>query len=111
MTRVRDVVLTGTGILCAGFREVPSVALENVQRLERKLRALGLGGIVELGKPNQPLLGVPVSEGHVGMIVYGGLNPIASLQESGIPVKIKSLAGLEDFTVFRTVEEHQRRLR
>lgn len=111
MTKVRDVILTGTGILCAGFREVPSVALENVQRLERKLRSLGLGGIVELGKPNQPLLGVPVSEGHVGMIVYGGLNPIAALQESGIPVKIKSLAGLEDFTSFRTVEEHQRRLR
>jgi repressor of nif and glnA expression len=111
MTRVRDVVLTGTGILCAGFREVPAVALENVRRLERKLRSLGLGGIVELGKPNQSLLGVPVAEGHVGMIVYGGLNPIAALQESGIPVKIRSLAGLEDFTAFRTIEDHQRRLR
>ncbi|MEI6149043.1 MAG: NrpR regulatory domain-containing protein [bacterium] len=111
MTHVRDVVLTGTGILCAGFREVPSVAQEDVRRLEKKLRTLGLGGIVDLGKPNQPLLGVPVSEGHIGMIVYGGLNPIAALQESGIPVKIKSLAGQEDFASFRTIEEHQRRLR
>lgn len=111
MTRVRDVVLTGSGILCAGFREIPSVALEDVRRIERRMRAMGLGGIVELGQPNQPLLGVPVAEGHAGMIVYGGLNPIAILQESGIPVKIKSLAGLEDFTALRSIEDYQRKLR
>jgi repressor of nif and glnA expression len=111
MTRVRDVMLTGTGILCAGFREVPSVCLEDVRHIEKKMRALGLGGIVELGKPNQPLMGIPVSEGHAGMVVVGGLNPIAALQESGIPVKIKSLAGLEDFAAFRTIEEWQRRVK
>lgn len=111
MTRVRDVVLTGTGILCAGFREVPSSALENILKIEKRITALGMGGIVDIGKPNQSLLGMPVSEGHVGMIVYGGLNPIAALKESGIPVKIKSLAGLEDFSSFHTIEEHQSRLR
>lgn len=111
MTRVRDVVLTGTGILCAGFREIPAVALEDVRRIEKTLRAAGLGGIVALGKPNQPLLGVPVSEGHAGMIVYGGLNPIAVLQESGIPVKIKSLAGFADFAELRAVEDYQRKRR
>ncbi len=111
MTRVRDAIVTGSGILCAGFREVPSVAVEDVRRVERQMRAVGLGGIVEIGKPNQPLLGVPVSEGHAGMIVYGGLNPIALLHESGIPVKIKSLAGLEEFSSLRTIEEYQRRLR
>ncbi len=111
MTRVRDVILTGSGILCAGFREVPSIAVEDVRRVERRMRAIGLGGIVEIGKPNQPLLGVPVSEGHAGMIVYGGLNPIALLHESGIPVKIKSLAGVEEFSALRTIEDYQRRLR
>lgn len=111
MTRVRDAIVTGSGILCAGFREVPSVAVEDVRRVERQMRAVGLGGIVEIGKPNQPLLGIPVSEGHAGMIVYGGLNPIALLHESGIPVKIKSLAGLEEFSSLKTVEEYQRRLR
>jgi repressor of nif and glnA expression len=111
MTRVRDVMLTGTGLLCAGFREVPSVCIEDIRRIEKRLRVLGLGGVVGLGAPNQPLMGIPVSEGHAGMAVLGGLNPIAALQESGIPVKIKSLAGLEDFASFRTIEEWQRRVK
>jgi repressor of nif and glnA expression len=111
MTRVRDVLQTGSGIICAGFREIPSVALEDVRRIEKRMRSLGLGGIAELGRPNQSLLGIPVSEGHAGMIVYGGLNPIALLHETGLPVVIRSLAGLEDFKSLKTVDEWQRRMR
>lgn len=109
MTRVRDVILTGNGILCAGFREIPTAALDDVKAITRKMRIMGLGGIVELGEPNQPVLGVPVSAGHAGLIVYGGLNPIALLRESGIPVVIKSMAGLEDYSNLKTIEEYQRK--
>jgi repressor of nif and glnA expression len=109
MTRVRDVILTGNGILCAGFREIPTAALDDVKEIARKMRNMGLGGIVELGQPNQAVLGVPVSEGHAGLIVYGGLNPIALLRESGIPVVIKSMAGLENYSALKTIEEYQRK--
>ena len=107
MTRVREVILTGNGILCAGFREIPTAALDDVREIARKMRNMGLGGIVELGQPNQPVLGVPVAEGHAGLIVYGGLNPIALLRESGLPVIIKSMAGLENYSALRTIEEYQ----
>jgi repressor of nif and glnA expression len=109
MTRVRDVILTGNGILCAGFREIPTAALDDAREIIRKMRNMGLGGIVELGQPNQAVLGVPVAEGHAGLIVYGGLNPIALLRESGIPVIIKSMAGLENFSALKTIEEYQRK--
>lgn len=109
MTRVRDVVLTGSGLLCAGFREIPSAAIEDVRAIERKMRGIGLGGILEVGTPNQPVLGIPVSAGHAGLIVYGGLNPIAALRESGVPVVIKSLAGLEDYSSLKTIEDYQRK--
>lgn len=109
MTRVREVILTGNGILCAGFREIPSAALEDARAIARKMHKAGLGGIVELGQPNQPVLGVPVSAGHAGLIVYGGLNPIALLRESGLPVVIKSMAGLENYSNLKTIEEHQRK--
>jgi repressor of nif and glnA expression len=111
MTRVRDVVRHGAGIVCAGFREVPAVALEDVGRVRKQLAAAGLGGILEIGKPNQPLLGIPVAEGHAGMIVVGGLNPVAAIQEAGIPVTMRSLAGLEDFARFRPVDEIEHELR
>ena len=110
MTRVLDVVRRGSGIICAGFREVPAMALADVHRIRKTMQAAGLSGILELGRPNQPLLGIPVGDGQAGMIVAGGLNPIAALRESGLPVVIRSLAGLEDFAGFRFVDEIQRTL-
>jgi HTH-type transcriptional regulator, global nitrogen regulator NrpRI len=111
MTRVRDVILTGNGILCAAFREIPTAALGDAMDLEKKLRSIGIGGIIRFGQPNQPLLGVPVSEGHAGLVVYGGLNPIAALRECGLPVVIKSMAGLEPYSSLKMIEDYQRKQR
>jgi HTH-type transcriptional regulator, global nitrogen regulator NrpRI len=100
MTRVRECARTGNGVIGASFREVPSVALDEVRRIGREMERHGLGGILALGKPNQPLLDIPVAEGLCGMIVLGGMNPIAALHEAGAKVTIQSLAGLEDFGSF-----------
>jgi len=105
MTRVRNVVRNGSGVICASFREVPSVAIEDIRRAERAIQSHGLGGILALGKPNQPFLGVPVSEGYSGMVVIGGLNPIAAAHEAGVPITIRSLAGLQEFESLQNVDE------
>ncbi len=105
MTHVRDCAATGAGIVGASFREIPAIALDDVQRIRKDMDAQGLGGIVAVGKPNQPLLDVPVSEGRCGMIVLGGLNPIAALHEAGLPVSIQSLAGLENLRSFKPFQE------
>ena len=63
----------GSGLIGAGFREIPAVAINDVRRIDRKLKALGLGGILAIGQPNQPLFDVPVAEGRAGMVVCGGL--------------------------------------
>ena len=104
-TRVRSVVRTGTGILCASFREVPSVAVDDLRRIERDLRASGLGGVVAIGQPNQPLFGIPVSEGRSGVVVIGGLNPVAAVHEAGISVAVHSLVGLEPYERCREIGE------
>lgn len=100
MTSVLKAVETGSGVICASFREVPAVAVEDVVKTNRELRKDGLGGILEVGKPNQSLLDIPVSDGYAGIIVAGGLNPIAAVHEKGIDVTLKSLAGLEDVSLF-----------
>jgi HTH-type transcriptional regulator, global nitrogen regulator NrpRI len=101
MTRVRDCAASGCGVIGASFREVPGVAHNAVLEAEKERRALGLSGILVTGRPNQPLLDIPVSEGRVGMVVIGGMNPFAALFEAGIPVEIESLSGLEDWDRFR----------
>lgn len=100
MTRVRECAHSGQGLIGASFREVPSVALEDMTRLQRRMKASGLGGLFQVGYPNQPLLDIPVSEGRAGLVVVGGLNPMAAVREAGVPIEIRPLAGLVDFGRF-----------
>lgn len=101
MTQVRACAATGNGIIGASFREFPSAAYDRVRSVVRSLDAVGLGGVLAIGRPNCPLLDVPVPFGRTGMIVIGGLNPVAAMQEAGIPVELYPLAGLEDISRFR----------
>ncbi len=111
MTSVRDVVRKGSGVICAGFREIPAAAIDEVEKLGREMRSVGLGGILTLGRPSRPLLGIPVSDDHAGLIVVGGLNPIAALRECGFPIRIRSLAGLEDINRFQRIDHAMEPLR
>ncbi|MDD5672810.1 MAG: NrpR regulatory domain-containing protein [Chitinivibrionales bacterium] len=100
MTKVGKCATTGSGIICASFREVPSIALEKTQKLIAALDRLHLNGVLAIGQPNRPLLDIPVGEGRTGIITIDGLNPIAVLQEAGIPVELYPLSGLEELENF-----------
>ena len=100
MTKVRDCARTGSGIIGASFREIPTVALDEVQRLVRQMERQGLASVLAIGRPNRPLLHIPVAEGRTGIIVVGGMNPFAAMREAGAQVQIQSLAGLEEFSSF-----------
>lgn len=106
MTRVRECARTGEGIIGASFREIPAVALPEVTRLQRQLESQGLWGIMAVGRPNRPLFEIPVADGRAGLIVVGGLNPLAAVFESGIRIGMLSMSGIEDierFGPFKTV--------
>jgi repressor of nif and glnA expression len=100
MTRVRDVVRTGSGIIGVSFREIPAAAVADVRRLQEDMERRGLDGILAVGTPNRPLYDVPVGEGGAGLIVKGGLNPIAALAETRAEVTFQSLAEVEDISQF-----------
>ena len=111
-TSVREAAATGNGIVGASFREVPTAALEEVLRVRQEMRRRELPAILMVGRPNLPLLDVPVAEGRTGLLVLAGLNPIAAIHEAGVPVRIASLHGLEDyrrFTPYREVALRSRR--
>lgn len=109
MTSVKECARTGSGLIGASFREFPSVAVEDVLQAKEMMEKAGLGGILLMGRPGQPLLDIPVSDGLTGMIVVAGLNAVAALREEGIEVELESLAGLEDFSAFSPFEDLYRR--
>jgi hypothetical protein len=62
------------------------------------MKEKGIGGILLIGNPNQPLLEMPVGLDKVGMIIVGGLNPIAAIEEAGITTVSKAMSTLYKFS-------------
>ena len=104
MTTVIKTAKNGTGSIGASFREIPIRALPAAKVVIDKLEEIGLGGVLMIGRPNQPLLDIPVSTGCVGLIVAGGLNPVAALEESGIATVNHSLHDICDFEQLQMIE-------
>jgi len=97
MTDYIGATATGNGLIGASFREIPAVSRDSVLEIAKKLDRIGLGAIMDVGLPGQPLLEIPVNEGLIGVIVIGGLNPVAIVEESGHSVHSKALSGIVDF--------------
>ena len=98
LTSVREAVRSGHGRIGAGFREVPTTALSEVVRLCNDLEAAGMGGLFLMGKPHQALLDFPIEEGRTGLIINGGLNPLAAVKESGIAISNHAMCTMIDFS-------------
>lgn len=111
MTDYCGAIRNGNGRIGASFREYPEDSRELVMLLSRQLDDIGLGAIMEMGLPGQPLLSTPVSTGRFGAIVVGGLNPVAVLEETGHRVVCKALSGLMEYNRLHHYEELPRRLK
>ncbi len=98
MTDVLGAVKNHSGKILASFREIPVVSLERAKQLSEELRQKGIGGILMIGNPNQPLLEMPVAVDKAGMIIVGGLNPLAALEEAGIQTVSKAMSTLYKFS-------------
>jgi HTH-type transcriptional regulator, global nitrogen regulator NrpRI len=105
MTDVLGAVRNHAGKILASFREIPVVSLERAMQVREDMKEKGIGGILLIGNPNQPLLEMPVNTDKAGMIIVGGLNPVAALEESGIPSTSKAMSTLFKFSELVTFRE------
>jgi len=86
-TSVLNVVKIGSGVLPVGMREIVAEARERTQKIISTLKEKGWGGVLTLGFPNEPVLGVPVSLDRFGLCMVGGLALAAALLESGAKIE------------------------
>lgn len=105
MTDVIGAVKNQAGKILASFREIPVVSMEKAEQLREVLGGKGIRGILMTGNPNQPLLEMPVGIDRAGMVIVGGLNPIAALEEAGIPTVSKAMSTLYKFSDLITFRE------
>lgn len=101
MTNYRSAIADGNGRIGASFREVPCDARSLTLQLADRLKDIGMGAVLAVGLPGQPVLEVPVPTERVGLVVVGGLNPIAILEESGQRVFSRALSGQMEYNRLR----------
>jgi hypothetical protein len=97
MSNVLGAVRTRSGSVLASFREIPVVCWDEAQGLAQKMAGRGLKGILLIGNPNSPLLEIQVGIDRAGMVIVGGLNPVAAVEEMGIPTESKAMSALYEY--------------
>lgn len=98
MTDVEGAVGTGEGKVLASFREIPMVSVDKALEVVRELEAKGIGGVIRIGEPNNPLFEIPVGMDRAGVAITGGLNPLAILEEAGIRVRSHAMSTLYEYS-------------
>ena len=97
MTSVGEAAKTGNGRILANFREIPAPARSVVEETIAGLKAAGINGVFALGNISEPVCQIAVGMNRVGMVLRGGLNPVAAAVEAGIEVENAAESGMLDF--------------
>jgi repressor of nif and glnA expression len=105
-TSILSVMRKGSGNLLANIREFHMEAEPLVGMVLDELAESSYTGILEVGLPNVPLLGVPVSPQYVAIAAVGGTNPLAAIRESNRWIKTQAMKGLMDVSTMREIRSY-----
>ncbi|MEM2910930.1 MAG: DUF128 domain-containing protein [Candidatus Bathyarchaeia archaeon] len=105
LNSILNVVRTGSGYVLANLREIPMDALPTAKKKLQKAEEVGIRGLMVVGEPNLPVLGVPVGINKVGIALIGGTNPLAGVSEAGIPIETKAIECIINFEEMTHINE------
>jgi HTH-type transcriptional regulator, global nitrogen regulator NrpRI len=97
MTSVGKVAAEGNGEILANFREIPAVCQSLAREVEAKLKNAGLGGVYLIGNISEPVCEIPIDLNRIGIVLIGGLNPVAAAVEAGIASESIAMNSLLDY--------------
>jgi len=97
MTSVREVATSGSGKILANFREIPALCRPIAEAEVAKLSEAGLGGLLLTGNTSEPVCEIPVELNRVGMVLTGGLNPVAAAEEAGIEAENHAMSTVIEY--------------
>ncbi|MRR14818.1 MAG: DUF128 domain-containing protein [Deltaproteobacteria bacterium] len=104
MTSVGDVVKKGEGKILANFREIPSLSRTLIDDVVDQFAKAGINGVLSIGNTGHPLCQTQVDVNKIGLILIGGLNPVAAVHEEGLDVDNKAMSTVIDFEKLQNVE-------
>jgi len=100
MTSVKTAAKSGNGRILANFREIPAVCRGVTEEVVQKLLEAEIGGMLAMGNTSEPVCEVPVDMNRIGMILIGGLNPVAAAREAGVEAENHAMSTIMDYSDF-----------
>ncbi|MGV8081797.1 MAG: DUF128 domain-containing protein [Syntrophales bacterium] len=97
MTSVRNVIDEGEGMILANFREIPAPCLSLMEQQLAGLARAGIDGVLVKGEVSEPVCQTPVEVNRVGIVLIGGLNPVACVEEAGMDVDNRAMSAVMEF--------------
>jgi repressor of nif and glnA expression len=97
MTSTGEAARTGNGKILANFREMPAPSRSIAREVISSLKEAGIGGVYALGNTSEPICQIAIGLNRVGMVLLGGLNPVAAAVEAGIEIENIAESGMIDF--------------
>lgn len=97
MTSVKEVAKKGEGKILANFREIPAICRGTVEDVISRLKESGLGGLLVMGNASEPVCEIPVDLNKIGIILLGGMNPVAAVEEAGIEAENHAMSTIMDY--------------
>lgn len=97
MTSVRQASEKSEGKILANFREITAPSRDLVECLVSDLKKSGIGGVLSVGEVGEPIAQVTIDVNRVGMILMGGLNPVACAEEVGIEAENHAMSTMMEY--------------
>jgi len=105
MTSVAKVAAEGNGEILANYREIPAICQPLAKEVAAKLKDAGLGGIYLMGNISEPVCEIPIDLNRIGIVLIGGLNPVAAVAEAGIASESTAMSSLIEYQSLVKVSE------
>ena len=105
LTSVTRMIDTGSGKILANLREAPMASRDKIEQVLDSLVEAGFSCILEVGEPNNDVLGIQVGRDKIGIVVIGGTNPMALVQEHGIDINTQEMSVLLDIEEMAHIDE------
>jgi repressor of nif and glnA expression len=97
MTSVIETARDGNGEVLANYREIPAICRPLAEEVIAKLKDAGIRGILVMGNVSEPVCEIPIEINQVGVILIGGLNPVAAAAEAGIISESHAMSTIVDY--------------
>jgi HTH-type transcriptional regulator, global nitrogen regulator NrpRI len=104
MTSIGQVAAQGDGKILANFREIPALSRSLVESVIVDFTNAGINGVLAVGDIGHPVCQTHVDMNKSGLILIGGLNPVAAACEAGIQVDNRAMSTVMEFEKLQDIQ-------